>query len=537
MRRPTKRNPLSSTTYTTFLEVARLCGPERAISDGDAEYSFDQLIPISRDLAKALMAAGIAKGDRVGIWSNNRAEWILAALGIQAAGGTLVPLSTRLRGPEVSDILRRSRAKLLFSDAGFGAYDFIQTVRSLDLPDLARIVNIDAQQLGSGVVWSWQQFAQSGTAITDAQLDARIASIKPEDFVDILYTSGTTGQPKGVPMAHYQSLISTRITQSEVALFERGDRFIVLFPFAHVAGYRAGWQTALLHGVRVVILRHYDVRSLLELIKRDRPTYFPAAPTIYFDILDYPHRREYDLSCIRIAITGGTDVPVELIRRMRSELGVGNVMTGYGMTETAGSVSSCRLGDDDEVVAKTAGRVHSNLQVICLDENQKPVLVGTPGEIAVRGRQVFSGYFEDAAASAAAFTSDGYFRTGDIGVFDERGNLSITGRLKDMYLVGGFNCYPAEIERRMRELAGVADIAVVGIPDERLGQVGRAFIVKAPGTALTPESIVAWCKEAMANYKVPRSIVFVDELPRNSQGKVLKAPLREYQGPVHFGDK
>ena len=283
---------------------------------------------------------------------------------------------------------------------------------------------------------------------------------------------------------------------------------------------------SLLYGVTIVPVRTYDVLELLKLFQKVRPTYVPAPPAIFRGILDEPRFAEFDLSSIRNAQTGGTDVPVELIREMRERLGVQNVTTGYGMTECAGSITTCRPGDPDEVVARTAGSPLSNLEVLILDADLRPLPAGSQGQIAVRGPQVLHGYLDDTEATRNAFTPDGFFLTGDVGVFNPHGNLTITDRLKDMYLVGGFNCYPAEIEATLRKLDGVAEVAVVGVPDARLGEVGRAFLVRRPDAELTEAQVIAWSREQMANYKVPRSVIFVDALPRNSTGKVLKAELR-----------
>lgn len=516
------------TTYTAFAAQAQRTPIAVAIRDEGQEFRYAALLRACRDVGRALMARNLAKGDRVGIWANNRAEWIIAALGIQAAGLVLVPLGTRLRGGEVADILVRSGAKCLFSDAGFGSHRFIDSLRSQSLPQLETIVCFDRDCQG-GIYWN--EFVQTPPAVTEAALDARIASVFGDDLVDILFTSGTTGMPKGVPMTHAQSLIACNVYQDDVCKLKVGDTFCVIFPFAHTAGYRGGWQVSLLNGVRVVPVRNTETQSLLTLLHTEKPSYLPAAPTVFRAFLEYSERHLYDLSSVRLASTGGTDVPAELVFRMRTALGVQAVVTGYGMTETGGSVTNSRPGDPDDVVAYTAGRRLSNLDVVCVDADLRPLPAGMPGEILIRGPQVFKGYFEDQAASKAAFTQDGFFRSGDIGKFDADGNLTITGRLKDMYIVGGFNCYPPEIERMIRTIDGVADAAVVGVPDPRLGEVGHAFIVRVPGSVVDEAAIIAWCRANMANYKVPRFLTFLADLPRNTQGKVLKAELRKQHAP------
>ncbi|MFD2580371.1 AMP-binding protein [Novosphingobium colocasiae] len=517
--------------FSAFQRSAAQHGELLAIRDGATRVTYGSLLARVRVLARALMAQGIAKGDRIAIWAVNHAPWIETALAIQAAGGVLVPLSTRLRGGEVAAVLERSEARLLFCDAGFGPYDFPASLAECDLPELGQIITfapVAAAKSGVREVISLDTFASQAAPVLDEALDARIASILPDDWADMLFTSGTTGLPKGVPMTQRQSLIACHQQQVDICHFEPGDVFPVIFPFAHNAGYRAGWQASLLYGVTVVPVRASDPAELLDLFSEVRATYVPAVPTVFQSIIDNPRLPEFDLSSIRLAAVGGTDVPVELVRAMQSRLGVQAVVAGYGMTEAAGSITSCRAGDPPDVVANTAGSPLSNLEVVCLDDELRPVARNVQGQIAVRGPQVLKAYYSDDAATAASFTADGFFLTGDVGILDDAGNLRITDRLKDMYLCGGFNVYPAEVERVMRGIAGVADVAVVGVADSRLGQVGRAFVVPRGPDLVTAAAVVAFCKDNLANYKVPRFVTFIDELPRNAVGKVQKAELRAY---------
>jgi acyl-CoA synthetase (AMP-forming)/AMP-acid ligase II len=243
-------------------------------------------------------------------------------------------------------------------------------------------------------------------------------------------------------------------------------------------------------------------------------------------LLAHPERAKHDLSSLRLAVTGAAAVPVELVKRMRGELGFASVITAYGLTETCGVVSMCEPSDDAETIATTSGRALPDTEVRCVDEKGSEVPRGTPGEIVVRGYNVMKGYFEDPAETAKAIDAEGWLHTGDIGVMDERGYLRITDRIKDMYIAGGFNCYPAEIEIMLREHPEVSQAAVVGVPDERMGEVGMAFVVPVPGAEPSPDSIIEWAREHMANYKVPRHVRVVNELPLNAMGKVMKFVLR-----------
>lgn len=511
--------------YRAFQDRARQFVGQVAVRDGLDDTRYEDLERDSGRVGQALLALGIAKGDRIGLWAVNHAQWIIAALGIQAAGGVLIPTGTRLKPREVAVNLRRAEARVLFCDRGFGSLDFVAGLLAEDIPTLERIVVLGDGPC-EGRVLGWSGFLALGDGVVASLLDERIAEIGPDDLADIIFTSGTTGQPKGVPMTQRQSLVACEQQQLAITHFSTADRFAITFPFAHNAGYRAGWQISLLFGVRIYPVRSYDPLDFLKLIDAEKISVMPAAPTIFQDILDHPDFADYDLSSLRMASTGGTMIPVRLIERMQAVFGARSTFTGYGLTETAGSVTSTHAGDAPAVIATTTGQPIPGLQVKLIDRAGEPVAAGQPGEICVRGPQVMKGYYRDPVSDVGLFTDDGFLRTGDVGVFDVEGNLRITDRLKDMYIVGGFNTYPAEIEQQLCLMDGVADAAVIGVEDDRLGQVGHAFVVRRAGAAIGAEEIVAWCRNVMANYKVPRKVTFLDTLPRNATGKVAKPLLR-----------
>jgi acyl-CoA synthetase (AMP-forming)/AMP-acid ligase II len=269
----------------------------------------------------------------------------------------------------------------------------------------------------------------------------------------------------------------------------------------------------------------FDVDAVLARVAAERVTVLPGAPTIYQSILDHPDRDRHDLSSLRIAVTGAADIPVELIRRVDEELPFDFIVTGYGLTE-AGTASATSPDDDAETVATTVGRPRPGFELRIVD-GDTDVAAGEPGEVVLRGPTVMAGYLDDPEATALALSPEGWLGTGDLGVVDARGFLRIVGRVKDMFIVGGFNAYPAEIENALLRHPDVQQAAVIGIPDERLGEVGMAFVVPRPGADVTPEAIIAWSRDEMANYKVPRAVEVVDELPVNASGKVEKNVLRD----------
>jgi acyl-CoA synthetase (AMP-forming)/AMP-acid ligase II len=327
-----------------------------------------------------------------------------------------------------------------------------------------------------------------------------------------------------VVMAHGQTL-RAYLDWCDWAGLRAGDRYLIVNPFFHIFGYKAGCLASLMRGATIFPLAVFDVPVVLDLVQRERITVLPGAPTIYQSILDHADRDAYDLSSLRVAVTGAADIPVELIRRVAEELPFESIRTGYGLTE-AGTVTGSRTDDDFEHIATTVGVPWPGFDVRTVDTEDRVLPPGEPGEVCVRGETVMRGYLDDADATAAAFDADGFLHTGDLGVFDADGYLKIVGRIKDMFIVGGFNAYPAEIENLLLGHPEVAQAAVIGVPDERLGEVGMAFLVRRDGSSVTEDEIIAWSRDQMANFKVPRRVAFVDALPINATGKVVKDELR-----------
>jgi acyl-CoA synthetase (AMP-forming)/AMP-acid ligase II len=305
-----------------------------------------------------------------------------------------------------------------------------------------------------------------------------------------------------------------------------GDRFLIVNPFFHTFGYKAGWLPSLLRGATIVPMPVFDPAGAARLIAEQQITFLPGPPTIYQMLLAEQSKANYDFSSLRVAVTGAAVVPPILIRRMYEELGFTSVFSGYGMTE-CGVIAMTREADPVELVAGSCGRAVTGIELKCVDDDGAELPAGEAGEILVRGLGVTRGYLDDPAATKAAIDEQGWLRTGDVGTLDAAGYLRITDRKKDMYITGGFNCYPAEIERIMCGNPAYAQVAVIGVPDERLGEVGKAYVVPRAGEAVTPESVIKWAREAMANYKVPRYVEVVDALPMNAVGKVQKFILRE----------
>ncbi|WP_280265197.1 FadD3 family acyl-CoA ligase [Nocardia wallacei] len=508
------------TTPLALQEAARTFGDAPAVHDGDVHLSWAQLLDAVRQTAGALIARGVERGDRIAIWAPNTFHWVVAALGAHYAGAALVPLNTRYVAAEAVETLQRVDAKALFVAGPFLGRDRLAELRDA-APDLAigTVIVIPGDEVtgdAAADVIEWDELGRFAAQVSHDEVIARGESVGPEDISDILFTSGTTGRSKGTLVAHRQALDVVR-AWCECSTLNSSDRYLVIPPFFHNFGYKAAMLACVVTGATIVPQATFDVPETMRMVQQQRITVLTGPPTIYQTILEHPARADFDLSSLRVAVTGAATVPVVLIERMRGELKFDVVVTAYGLSESAGFGTMCRPDDPAEVVAGTSGGPIAGFE-LRIDDN---------GELLMRGPNVMLGYLDDPENTAKTIDPDGWLHTGDVGVLDERGYLKITDRLKDMYIAGGFNVYPAEIEQALARLDGVAESAVIGVPDERMGEVGKAYIVRRSGATLTEDDVIAYAKQTLANFKVPRYIEFRDRLPYSAAGKVLKRQLRE----------
>jgi acyl-CoA synthetase (AMP-forming)/AMP-acid ligase II len=508
---------------TLLAAAADRFGGSPAIEDGAVRLTYTELFDNARTFGAALVQAGIAPRARVAIWTYNSVEWVVAALGIWMAGAVLVPINTRFKGVEAAEILARSRARALVTVTDFLQTDYVHMLRAtgVELPDLETVV-VAHGDAPDGCV-RWLDFLAGTSRAGLAGLDARIATLGPDDPSDILFTSGTTGAPKGVVMTHSATL---RVATDWVAMtgLHEGDRYLMVNPYFHMFGLKAGILACMVSGATMLPEAVFDVDRALVRVESERVSVFPGSPTLYQSLLDHPLRGRHDLSSLRVAVTGAADIPVELIRRIDDELPFSTIITGYGLTE-AGTVAATGPDDDVETIATTVGRARPGFEIRIVGDGGEDLAAGDAGEVLVRGGSVMLGYLDDPDATTLALSPDGWLHTGDLGVIGPTGALRIVGRAKDMFIVGGFNAYPAEIENSLLRHPDIAQAAVVGVPDDRLGEVGVAFVVASSERVKGPD-VIAWCREQMANYKVPRVVEIVDALPFNATGKVMKDELR-----------
>lgn len=504
-----------------------------AVVDGADRLTYGELWQSAARCARGLIERGVRPGDRVALWAPNSLRWIVAAYGILASGAILAPLNTRLVGEEARYALNLVRASVLLVQQGFLGKDYVamlglddQASNDGGLPHLELMATLDRADDGPRPRsrCRWDDLVDNDGDV-DGSVSRAVDAIAPDAISDILFTSGTTGHPKGVMTTHRANRLTNR-AWAEGAQLAPGDRYLLVNPLFHSFGYRAGMLACLELRATVYPMPVFDVERVFDVIEAERITVFPGAPTVFTSLLADPGHVGRDLSSLRVAVTGAAMVPVPLVRKMREDLGISTVLTAYGQTECCGTATICPPGTDDARISTTSGTAIAGTEVIVADGSGRERPRGESGEILIRGSNVMAGYFEDDDATAQAIDAGGWLHTGDIGHMDNDGYLTITDRLKDMFTTGGFNVYPAEVERVLLDHPGIGDAAVLGRPDERMGEVAHALVVLEPGVELTPREIIAYCRGRLANYKVPRDVVIVTELPRNASGKIQKFKLR-----------
>ena len=501
---------------------------ETFIQQDEVSFSFLQTSQLVDRLAKQLIDRGFMSGDRAAIWCPNRYEWIIACLSIQTAGGIVVPLNTRFKGKEAEQAINASQSRWLFSVGHFLGTDYPASILRTNTPSLETIVCIGEDSSAANIHWDDLMLAP--------ELDTALPALTGDMVSDIIFTSGTTGTPKGVVTLHKQN-IDTFTTFYQTLGLDDTDRYLVINPFFHSFGYKAGMLACLLSGATLLPEATFDVGHVLQRIGKDAITVLPGPPTIFQAMLAHPELGSTDISSLSKATTGAAVIPTQLILDMKNILGIDTVITAYGLSESCGLATMCRKDDDEQTIASTSGRAIEGVDVAIMNEEGQFMGPNQSGEIVIRGYNVMAGYLDNPEATAATIDHEGWLHTGDIGHLDHSGNLSITDRLKDMFISGGFNCYPAEIENMMLAHPDIITCAVIGVPDQRLGEVGALFYTTQDG-AIDHDSLHQWCRDNLANYKVPRSFHPCSSLPLTASGKVHKPSLREiWQTQATHGEK
>jgi acyl-CoA synthetase (AMP-forming)/AMP-acid ligase II len=535
--------PPALLTVPLCVRAAAADSPDvEAVIDGSVRLTYADLALRAEEFARALIAAGIQPGEAVALWTPNSATWVISALGALAAGAVLVPVNTRYKGAEASYLLRKSRAVLLIVDNGFLGHDYLGMLREAGqeaasggqqgagtdapLPGLPRLRTVVTLRPDSDpVAVCYDEFLVGAALAGPEAVDERISALTPGTLCDLVFTSGTSGVPKGVMTSHEAS-VRTSLAWADGVGLRAGDRYLIINPFFHSFGYRAGMLACVLKRATMYPLAVFDVEAALQIAQSERITVLPGPPTLYHSILDDPRFPDFDLSALRIVIAGSATVPEALFHRVRAELpNVEIAQSPYGLTEVAGTATTCPPDASVEKMSTTVGKAIPGTELAIVDRSGRPLPPGEDGEIVVRGYNVMLGYFDDPAATAEAIDADGWLHTGDVGHLDADGFLTLTGRIKEVFQAGGFNVYPAEVEQLLATHPMIAEAVVIGVPDPRLGEVAHAFVVPRPGCSPDPDEVISFARARIANFKVPREVTIVHDLPRTALGKVQKFRL------------
>jgi fatty-acyl-CoA synthase len=504
-------------------EVIRLLGEARGAAPAfefeGRTTSYAELDTHTNQVANGLRAAGLNKDSRVCYLGKNSDHYFEALLGAAKAGAVMAPVNWRLAPPEIVYIINDCKAEALFVGP-----EFTELARKI-LPELPTVRLVIAMEGGAP---EWKSFE----AWRDAQ-SAKAPDVATDyhDVVLQLYTSGTTGRPKGAMLRHSNFIGPRRLPPEQVPdwnSWTTNDVSLVAMPVFHIGG--SGWGlSGVMNGAKGVVAREFDPNRVLDFIERDRITKFFMVPAALQIVVRSPRAREVDYSAIKYIMYGASPIPLELLRECMEVFGCGFVQM-YGMTETTGTIVALAPEDHDpkgNERMRSAGKPLPGVEVVVLDENGNRLPPRQVGEIATRSQHNMAGYWNMAEATAKTIDKDGWLRTGDAGYLDEDGYVFIHDRVKDMIISGGENVYPAEVENAIFGHPDIADVAVIGVPDEKWGEAVKAIVVKKPGREPKPEDIIAYARERIAGYKAPKSVDFIEALPRNPSGKILRRELRE----------
>jgi long-chain acyl-CoA synthetase len=501
-------------------ESARRAPAKTAVILGDATLSYAQLDELSDRVAANLAASGLAAGDRVGLQLPNIPQFVIAYFGILKAGGVVVPMNVLLKAPEIAFQLENSGARTLITYGGFVS-------EAAKAAEAAAVTSLYVVVTEPGA----DQAAQAGGAPFEALLagDApgpQLAARGPADPAVIIYTSGTTGTPKGAVLSHIGLYMNADIP-GRLFEFAEEDVAIVALPLFHVFALSSVMNTCVLLGGTMTLVPRFDPGAVLQLMQRDRVTVFMGVPTMFIALLqaiDAPGAGELDLASLRVAVSGGAPIPAEVIDAFESRFGVA-ILEGYGLSESS-STATFNISVTERKVYSVGKPIWgTSLQI--WDEESRPLPPGADhvGEVVLRGMNIMTGYYDNPEATAKAFAG-GWFHTGDLGYIDEDGFLFIVDRIKDLIIRGGYNVYPREIEEVLYAHPAVAEAAVIGVPDPKMGEEVRAIVAVKPGQSVTEAELIEFVKERVAAYKYPRAIEFRDGLPKGATGKILKKELR-----------
>jgi fatty-acyl-CoA synthase len=483
--------------------------------------TYGELWDATTRAAKGLLARSVAEGDRVGIWSPNRWEWVVAQYATARIGAILVNINPAYKTTELEYVLRQSGISVLLLARSFRTSDYVAMAREVEgrCPALRATLVLDDD---------WTRLEADGAAVSDADLAAREAELDFDDPINVQYTSGTTGFPKGATLSHH-NVLNNAYFIAEILRYTPADRVCVPVPFYHCFGMVIGTLASTSHGATMVVPGEaFDALAVLETVAAERCTSLYGVPTMFIAELDHPRFAEFDLRSLRTGVMAGSPCPVEVMKAVVAKMHMREVTICYGMTETSPVSTQSAVDDPIDKRVGTVGRVHPHVEVKVVDpETGHTVPRGTPGELCTRGYSVMLGYWENEAATRAAIDAAGFMHTGDLATMDAGGYVNIVGRIKDMIIRGGENVYPREIEEFLHTHPDVAEAQVIGVPSEKYGEEVMAWVRTRSGAPLEGEALASFCKGKIATYKVPRYWKCVDAFPMTVTGKVQKFKMRE----------
>jgi fatty-acyl-CoA synthase len=537
------RPPLREITLGDLLdEVAERFPENDAVVYVDRDYrlTYAQFKDLTDRLAKGLMALGVGHGEKVGVWATNVPYWVALQFATAKIGAVLLTVNTSYKREELRYLLQNSEAENIFVIDGFRDTDYVQTLyelvpelktqprgylKSAEFPHLKRALFL-GQEKHRGF-YSLPEVLAMAAMVTDQEFSARKALLSPHDVVNMQYTSGTTGFPKGVMLTHY-NIGNNGYWIGENQAFTEKDRVCLPVPLFHCFGCVLGVLAAVSHGACMVFLEVFKPLDVMAAIDQEKCTAVYGVPTMFIAILDHKLFGRFDYSSLRTGIMAGSPCPVHTMRQVMDKMNMTEITICYGLTEGSPVMTQTRVDDDIARKTETVGRAMPEIEVRVVDPaTNEPVSPGVQGEVCCRGYNVMKGYYNNPAATASAIDEGGWLHSGDLGVMDESGYLAITGRLKDMIIRGGENVYPREIEEFIYHLDGVADVQVVGVPSRKYGEEVGAFVKLKGKTEISPEDVRDFCRGRIAWHKIPRFVSFIDDYPMTASGKIQKYKLRE----------
>ncbi|MCO8150702.1 AMP-binding protein [Bacillus subtilis] len=534
---------LIHSTIGRLLEQTADAYPDReavVYPDLNIRYTYDQFDNLCRQTAKGLMRMGIGKGDHVAIWASNIPEWLAVQFATAKIGAVLVTVNTNYQAHELDYLLKQSDAAALIIMDSYRGTSYPDIVSSLipelqeakpgqlkseRYPFLKTLIYIGNKRLPG--MYHWDDTEILAKTVTDAELEERMNSLDKDNVINMQYTSGTTGFPKGVMLTHF-NVINNAANIAECMALTSQDRMCIPVPFFHCFGCVLGVLACVSVGAAMIPVQEFDPVTVLKTVEKEKCTALHGVPTMFIAELHHPDFDAYDLSTLRTGIMAGSPCPSEVMKAVIERMGMKDITIAYGQTEASPVITQTRANDSFIRRVETTGRALPHTEVKIVEPGTcQEVQRGMQGELCTRGYHVMKGYYKDKDATRKAINHDGWLFTGDLAVMDEDGYCRITGRLKDMLIRGGENIYPREIEEFLYRHPAVLDVQVVGVPDAKFGEEAAAWIKLKDGKSVSPDELKAYCKGKIARHKIPRYVIFTDDYPMTASGKIQKYKLRE----------